>query len=158
MRSRISEYFADEDELREATMADPLRVWTLEEKLATVAPERGPLGEGWEYIGTNYLLLGLIIEQVTGRSVAEVLRSGVLDGDGFERLIYQPDEPPTDPMAMPLGAPAKTFEEDGGYLPSLANATMFTSEGAMASDAPTSPDGSEPCAPVRSCLLRRSTR
>jgi D-alanyl-D-alanine carboxypeptidase len=137
MRSGISEYFVDEDELREATMADPLRVWTLEEKLATVAPQRGPLGQAWEYIGTNYLLLGLIIEQVTGRSVAEVLRSGVLDGDGYERLIYQPDERPTDPMAMPLGAPAKTFENNGGYLPSLANATMFTSEGAMASDAPT---------------------
>jgi D-alanyl-D-alanine carboxypeptidase len=137
MRSGISEYFADEEELREATMTDPLRVWTLEEKLATVAPQRGPLGQGWEYIGTNYLLLGLIIEQVTGRSVAEVLRSGVLDGDGYERLIYQPDERPTDPMAMPLGAPAKSFEKNGRYLPSLANATMFTSEGAMASDAPT---------------------
>jgi D-alanyl-D-alanine carboxypeptidase len=136
MRSGIPEYMADEDELREALLTDPLRVWTLEEKLATVAPERGPVGQNWEYIGTNYLLLGLIIEQVTGRSVAEVLRSGVLSGDGYERLIYQPDERPTDPMAMPLGAAADTFDENGGYLPSLANATMFTSEGAMASDAP----------------------
>lgn len=137
MRSGISEYFADEDELRQATMTDPLRVWTLEEKLATVSPERGPVGQEWEYIGTNYLLLGLIIEQVTGRSVAEVLRSGVLDGDGYERLIYQPDERPTDPMAMPSGASADTFHDGGGYLPSIANATMFTSDGAMASDAPT---------------------
>ena len=138
MRSGISEYGGDEDELREATMTDPLRVWTLEEKLATVAPERGPVGQDqeWEYIGTNYLLLGLIIEQVTGRSVAEVLRSGVLSGDGYERLIYQPDERPTDPMALPLGASADTFADGGGYLPSLANATMFTSEGAMASDSP----------------------
>ena len=39
-------------------------------------------------------------------------------------------------MAMPRGASADTFDENGGYLPSLANATMFTSEGAMASDAP----------------------
>lgn len=37
-------------------------------------------------------------------------------------------------MAMPLGASANTFDENGGYLPSIANATMFTSEGAMASD------------------------
>ena len=96
--------------------------------------ERGPVGQEWEYIGTNYLLLGLIIEQVTGRPLAEVLRSGVLDGEGYERLIYQPDEPPTEPMAMPLGASADTFDEKGGYLPSLANATMFTSEGNMASD------------------------
>ncbi len=67
-----------------------MRVWTAEEKLATVAPERGPVGQdrAWEYIGTNYLLLGLIIEQVTGRSVAEVLRSGVLAGgrDAGERV------------------------------------------------------------------------
>ncbi len=77
----------------------------------------------------------MIIEHVTGRPIAEVLRSGVLDGDEYERLIYQPDERPTDPMAMPLGASADTFDENGGYLPSIANATMFTSEGAMASDA-----------------------
>ncbi|MEO7397134.1 MAG: serine hydrolase domain-containing protein [Ilumatobacteraceae bacterium] len=135
MRSGISEYFADDIELRDVLLIDPLHVWTVEERLATVAPERGPLGQAWEYIGTNYLLLGLIVERVTGRPIAEVLRNGVLEGDGYERLIYQPDERPTDPMAMPAGAAADTFDEKGGYLPSLANATMFTSEGAMASDA-----------------------
>ena len=137
MRSGIPEYFVDEDELIEATTRNPLRVWSTEEKLATVAAKRGPVGqETWEYIGTNHLLLGLIIEHVTGRSVAEVLRGGVLEGDAYERLIYQPDERPTDPMAMPRGAPSDTFDDGGGYLPSIANATMFTSEGAMASDAP----------------------
>ena len=138
MRSGISEYFADEDELVEALTNDPLHVWTTEQKLSTVDPKRGPVGpeREWEYIGTNYLLLGLIVERITGQPMAEVLRSGVIDGDGYERLIYQPDELPTDPMAMPRGASADTFDENGGYLPSLANATMFTSEGAMASDAP----------------------
>jgi D-alanyl-D-alanine carboxypeptidase len=134
MRSGISEYMADPDELREALLTDPLHVWTLEEKLATVSPERGPIGQAWEYIGTNYLLLGLIVEHVTGRPLAEVLRNGVLHGDGYERLIYQPDERPTDPMAMPFGASADTFEEVGAFLPSIAAATMFTSEGAIASD------------------------
>ena len=108
-----------------ALSTDPLHVWTTDEELATVGPERGPVGQAWEYIGTNYLLLGLIIEHVTGRPLAEVLRSGVLDGDGYERLIYQPDERPTDPMAMPFGAPADTFDEVGGYLPSLAGATAL---------------------------------
>jgi len=77
MRSGISEYFADEDELLAALTDDPLREWTTEEKLATVSPERGPVGpeREWEYIGTNYLLLGLIIEQATGRSVADVMRA-----------------------------------------------------------------------------------
>jgi CubicO group peptidase (beta-lactamase class C family) len=63
------------------------------------------------------------------------MRSGVLSGDGYERLIYQPDERPTDPMAMPRGASADIFDENGGYLPSLSSVTMGTSEGAMASDA-----------------------
>jgi D-alanyl-D-alanine carboxypeptidase len=137
MRSGISEYFADEAEFVEALTNDALHVWTTAGKLATVDARRGPVGpeREWEYTGTNFLLLGLIIEQVTGRSVAEVMRSGILSDDGYERLIYQPDEQPTDPMAMPRGASADTLDENGGYLPSLNNATMLTSEGAIASDA-----------------------
>ena len=139
MRSGISEYFADEEELLEALTADPGRVWTIEELLATVDPKRGPVGPDreWEYLGTNYLLLGLIIEHVAGRPVAEVLRAGVLSGVPFTRLIYQPDERPTEPMAMPGGKPDPVFSRGGGYLPSIANATLFTAEGAMASDART---------------------
>ena len=67
------------------------------------------------------MLLGLLVEHGTGRPPAEVLRSGVLDGDGYQRLIYQPDERPTDPMALPSDASADTFDQGGGFLPSLAN-------------------------------------
>jgi D-alanyl-D-alanine carboxypeptidase len=102
--------------------------------LATVGPRRGPVGQKFEYRGINYVLLGLIVEHVTGRPLAEVLRNGVLAGDGYERLIYQPDEQPTKPMAMPYGDSAETFDDAGGYLPSLASVTAFNSEGAMASD------------------------
>jgi D-alanyl-D-alanine carboxypeptidase len=113
---------------------DPLHAWSIEEVLGTVGPERAPVGQKFEYRGVNYVLLGLIIEHVTGRPLADVLRGGVLDGDRYERLIYQPDERPTAPMAMPSGAPADTFDKIGGYLPSLAATTAFNAEGAMASD------------------------
>jgi len=119
----------------ESLTTDPLHAWTVEEELATVGSERTPAGQNWEFVGTNYLLLGLIVEHATGRSVAEVLRSGVLSGDGYERLIYQPDERPTEPMAMPLGASADTFDENGGSLPSLARVTAEKAEANMASDA-----------------------
>jgi D-alanyl-D-alanine carboxypeptidase len=138
MRSGIPEFFdLSDDEFNAVLTRDRLHVWTTEEKLATVAPGRGTVGQDreWEYIGTNYLLLGLIIEQVTGRSVAEVLRSGILSGDGYERLIYQPDERPTEPMAMPSGASDDLFDDGGGYLPSISSVTMGTTEGAIASDA-----------------------
>jgi D-alanyl-D-alanine carboxypeptidase len=133
MRSGYPETLDDEAEW-ELLTSDPLHVWTPEEVLATVAPERGPVGQDWEYRGSNYMLLGLLIEQVTGGPVAEVLRSGVLASDGYERLVSQPDEQLTDPIAMPFGAPADTFDDVGGYLPTLAGVTALEFEGGVASD------------------------
>jgi D-alanyl-D-alanine carboxypeptidase len=120
----------------ESLETDPLHAWTLEEVLASVGPDRGAVGHVWEFIGSNYTLLGLIVEHVTGRPLAEVLRDGVLAGDGYERLIFQPDERPTEPIAMPSGASAHTFTKVGGILPSLAKATAEIAEANMASDAP----------------------
>jgi D-alanyl-D-alanine carboxypeptidase len=133
MRSGIPENLQDPEDWESLT-TDPLRVWTPEEVLATVAPERSSVGQAFEYRGNNYLLLSLVVEQVTGRPLADVLRSGVLAGDGYERLIYQPDERPTDRMAMPDGASADTFDEAGGYLPTLAAVSALRADGNMASD------------------------
>ena len=47
-----------------------------------------PAGTGPEYAGTNYVLLGTIIEHVTGRPLADALRSDVLDGPGLEGIVY----------------------------------------------------------------------
>ncbi|MEO6350540.1 MAG: serine hydrolase domain-containing protein [Candidatus Limnocylindrales bacterium] len=124
----------------ESLTTDPLHAWTIEEELATVGHERTPAGQKWEFVGTNYLLVAVIVEQVTGRPLAEVLRSGVLGGDGYERLIFQPDERPTEPMAMPSGASADAsadaFDDGGGSLPSIARVTAEKAEANMASDAP----------------------
>ena len=72
----------------------------------------------FEYADTNYNLLGLVIEHVRQRPLVDVLRDGVLRVEGTERLIYQPDEAPTDPMAMPRGESRDALEQGGGYLPS----------------------------------------
>ena len=134
-RGGLAETLTGPGQLKSLT-TDPLHTWTPEEVLATVGPKRTPVGQSWEFLGTNYTLLGVIIEQVTGRPLAKVLRGGVLDGDGYERLIFQPDERPTEPMAMPSGAAADTFDEVGGSLPSLARVTAEKTEANMASDAP----------------------
>jgi D-alanyl-D-alanine carboxypeptidase len=77
-----------------------------------------------------------VIEQARGRPVADVLRDGVLGIDGIERLVYQPDEAPTKPMAMPDGESTAALERGGGYLPSLADASSAGPAGAIASDSP----------------------
>ena len=104
--------------------------------LELVPDDRAPAGKEFGYTDTNYLLLGLVIEQIRGRPVGDVLRDGVLNIEGVERLIYQPDEAPTEPMAMPDGESIAALKKGDGYLPSLAAASADGAAAAMASDAP----------------------
>jgi D-alanyl-D-alanine carboxypeptidase len=121
--------------LRGPVQSDPLRVWTPADVLERVPTTRVPVGS-FAYAETNYFLLSLVIEHVRGRPVAEVLRDGVLAIDGVERLVYQPDEKPTEPIAMPGGGSTAVLEGSGGYVPSLAAVTAFAGSGVMASDSP----------------------
>ena len=104
--------------MKEQFAVDRDRVWTLDEVLALVPATRRPAGVAHDYADTNYNLLGLVIEHVRQRPLVDVLRDGVLRVEGTERLIWQPDEAPTDPMAMPRGESRDALEQGGGYLPS----------------------------------------
>ena len=127
------EDFAEEDK---RLLTHRRRFWTPAEVLEFVPTERAPAGEAFEYANANYQLLALVIEQIRGRPVADVLRDGVLDIDGVERLIYQPNEKPTEPMAMPRGQSTAALKKGGGYLPFLAAASAGGAAAGMASDAP----------------------
>ena len=133
MRSGIPDWYYS-GEMLERVATHRRRSWEQAEVLALVAPDRGPAGASFEYADTNYNLLGLVIEHVRGRPVVDALRDGVLRVDGTERLIYQPDEAPTDPMAMPGGESQAALEKGGGYLPSLSDASSSGPAGAIASD------------------------
>ena len=49
--------------------ATPMKVWTPEERLAYLFGEKPAFaaGKGWDYSDTNYIVLGMIIEKVTGK-------------------------------------------------------------------------------------------
>lgn len=49
--------------------ANPDKVWRPEEQIAYIFDEKAPFaaGKGWEYSDTNYIVLGMIIERVTGK-------------------------------------------------------------------------------------------
>jgi len=123
---------SDKLAMKERFAADRLRVWELDEILALVPSARRPVGS-FEYTDTNFNLLGLVIEHVRQQPLVEVLRNGVLRVEGTKRLIWQPDEEPTDPMAMPLGESRDALEQGGGYLPSRSD-TIDGAAGGMASD------------------------
>jgi D-alanyl-D-alanine carboxypeptidase len=69
----------------EALVADPDKVWRPEEQLAYIA-DRAPLfaaGEGWAYSDSNYLVVGLILERVTGQRFNEHVREHLLTPAGL---------------------------------------------------------------------------
>lgn len=56
--------------------ANPMKVWTPEERLAYLFDEKPPFeaGKGWDYSDTNYIVLGMIIERVTGKKFYDEAR------------------------------------------------------------------------------------
>lgn len=120
------------DVTRGPVLGGPLHEWTPADVFELVPTTRAPIGT-FEYAEINYLLLRLVVEHVRGRPLAEVLRDRVLAVDGSARLVAQPDERPTEPIAIPGGTSTDVLENGGGYLPSLAAVTAF--EG-FASDSP----------------------
>ena len=116
--------------------AHPRRIWTTAEMLELIPDDRGPTGV-FSYSNTGTLLLEPVIEHVSGRPVVDVMRDGgVLDVEGTDRLIYQPDERPTEPMALPNSGSIAEHRKNGGYLPSRAVATAGPTTGSQAADAP----------------------
>jgi D-alanyl-D-alanine carboxypeptidase len=130
-RSGLPDYY---DLLSESQETDFQRVWTPAEILELLPTDRTPPGSTFSYAETNYLLLRLVIEELRGSPLADVLRDGALAADGLARLVHQPDESPTEPMAMPAGESRDVLKTRGGYLPSLASATAYSASGAIASD------------------------
>jgi len=71
---------SDNTELWEAVFSEPSRLWTPDEILSGYLDEPyGDPGTGWYYSNTNYLLLGMIIEEATGSQVSDLLRDLFFD-------------------------------------------------------------------------------
>jgi len=118
-------------------LADPQREWTPQEVLATVPAYRSEPGDRFVYEDANYMLLGLVIEATTGKSVAAALRSSVLADPRLSSMVYQPAERPQGPLALPfLGGQVRPniVRVGGGYLPTKAEASEANGSGCMASD------------------------
>ena len=61
-------------------LADPMRAWTARRSSRAYQRINRPPVDHFVYEDANYMLLGLVIEETTGMSLASALRSGVLGG------------------------------------------------------------------------------
>lgn len=103
--SGIYDYFAEDSPFwQDAYLgedADWTHVWAPDDLLAYAAlgehdPDFPP-GMGVHYSNTGYILLGLLIEAVTGQPYATVLQERILDPLGMNATVYAATEP------MPAG-------------------------------------------------------
>ncbi len=90
--SGLYDYLEDK-QLMNRVYRDPERIWTPHElvEYATEFPS-GALGR-WDYSSTNYVLLGMLVEQVTGRTLAQEVRGRIIDPLGLKQTFSTPDEP-----------------------------------------------------------------
>ncbi len=97
--------------------AQPLKAWTPEERLSYLfdAAPPFPAGRGWDYSDTNYIVLGMILERVTGRPYDTLLRTRLLGPLGLTNTVSA-DRPDLPGLANGYAGPAN---ELGGYDASL---------------------------------------
>ncbi|MHA6796162.1 serine hydrolase domain-containing protein [Pseudonocardia bannensis] len=128
MTSGYTDYVIGNEEVDVMLYTDPFRQWAPEELLKTVTskPLLYPPGTNWNYAHTNYLILGLALERLTGKRMSDLMQEKVL---GPLRLTNTTDPGPGTP-AIPepalhaftserrsqLGIPAGTrFYEESTY-------------------------------------------
>jgi D-alanyl-D-alanine carboxypeptidase len=71
-----------------------------------------PAGKGYHYSNTNYLLLGLIIEEITKESVGDQIRKRLLEPFGLTQTSYPKTEAMPDPWAHGYGLDKQRNWED----------------------------------------------
>ncbi|MFF4852940.1 serine hydrolase domain-containing protein [Streptomyces sp. NPDC001194] len=89
MRSGLFNYSLDGDFIKKL-QADPERSFTPRQLLdySFKHPAQFPPGARFDYSNTNLILLGLVVEKVTGRPLHEVITQKVLAPAGLRRTVF----------------------------------------------------------------------
>ncbi len=139
-RSGIYNYFEHPDYDVQVFATRRGHSWTPQEILDTFVrePYFEP-GSGYHYSNTNFILLGLIIEEITGQTVGSVLDERFFAPAGLADTHFQGEGPPpvTDAATGYLLRVAGFREVDDAtdYLPTVSAATVAWAAGAIAGSA-----------------------
>jgi D-alanyl-D-alanine carboxypeptidase len=115
MTSGLANYTEDLG-LNEQMDSNPGRVWNPEELLAIglAEPPAFPPGEGFLYSNTNYVLLGVIIEQLTGVPVEQAFQDRVFDplelGETSFPALTDASIPQPHPQTYTFGTNVETID------------------------------------------------
>ncbi len=140
--SGLRDYLIDK-KLDAAVEADPTKVWTPAMALAYVGKPVAAPGAGYHYANTNYVLLGLIAEKITGRSLAVEYRARFFDPLALSSTFYQGAEAAVAEMptayqydSVALDAVPRDVTDGTAIRPFTAIATAAGAAGSVAASAP----------------------
>jgi D-alanyl-D-alanine carboxypeptidase len=136
-RSGIFDYFWH-DQYEKLVFGRPTHHWTTDEILALTGAPLFPPGTAFSYSNTNYVLAGIILEQVGGATLAEQIRSRFLEPLGMTSTVFQgEEEPPPGGARGYLREDRDWIDQSDGtdYRPNTSAATVANAAGAMLSTA-----------------------
>ena len=99
--------YLEDPNFRERAYQAPERVWAPRELVSYAASiplafQPGAPG-AWDYSSTNYVTLGMLVEQVTGRTLAQEMRQRIFEPLQLEGTFFAPDEPVVGTLARGYG-------------------------------------------------------
>lgn len=109
MSSGIPDYFNDNPSILITTLLNPNQYFTPTELVSSVAlmPVLFAPGEGFNYSNTNYVLLGMLIQQITGNSPIEEIQNRIFNKLNLKHTYFPSNLPasvvPVDNMTNGYG-------------------------------------------------------
>lgn len=127
MRSGLVNYSAT-SMMADYLTDDPEREWTDDELLfaALTEPPNFAPGTAYEYSNTNTLLIGKVLEAVTGEDWADVVAERVIEPLDLRTVVYPGNDSFPIPTAQPYGIDGETIEA----LPKV-KASAFSAAGGL---------------------------
>ena len=94
--------YTQDDAFNAELTADPTMEFTTEDLMAILARHDAAFAPGtsWMYSDTNYAMLGLIVEEVTGRPIGEVITEEIVDRLELRRTSYPTSTEVPNPRAV----------------------------------------------------------
>jgi len=136
MRSGVPNYLQDDyAKMDVAIKAAPGKHWTPEEALSYDTAEPTQPDSPYSYSNPSYVLLGMLIEKVTGEPLATVLSRDLAKPAGLERAAFQDGQKPLAPVAEDRNPVCGKAVD--GYTPCRAIASLSAANAGLAADAPT---------------------
>lgn len=133
-RSGIHDFIAGNNATAQSWFSAPLAIWDPED--AITAFIQAPIfseNAAFSYSNTNYVLLGMIIENVTGTTFAEALHNRFLEPYGLTRTFFPPQDVVPGPLATGWTSftTPNVFNTDAAPIYCPSSLSMIFTAGAM---------------------------